>query len=72
MLREYIVIDAHLHLWEKQNGRINNRPVTGIGNGKSDFGGEIRQMMPPFMVDNKNTADRLIANMDYAGVYVKG
>lgn len=69
MLRDYIVIDAHLHLWEKQNGRVNGRPVVGVGNGKSDFGGEIRQMMPPFMVDDKNTAERLLANMDYAGVY---
>lgn len=69
MLRDYMVIDAHLHLWEKQNGRVNGRPVVGVGNGKSDFGGEIRQMMPPFMTDDRNTAERLIANMDYAGVY---
>ena len=40
----------------------------GIGNGKVDFGGEVRQMMPPYMNDNQNTVERLIANMDYAGV----
>ena len=40
----------------------------GVGNGKSDFGGEIRQMMPPYMTDNCNTVERLIANMDYACV----
>lgn len=68
MLHDYLVIDAHLHLWEKQNGRVNGRPVVGVGGGKSDFGGEIRQMMPPFMEDDRNTAERLLANMDYAGV----
>ena len=40
----------------------------GIGNGKVNFGGEVRQMMPPYMNDNQNTVERLIANMDYAGV----
>ncbi|MCR5671693.1 MAG: amidohydrolase [Butyrivibrio sp.] len=63
-----IKIDAHVHLWLKQDGMVNGKPVRGIGNGLSDFGGEIRQMMPPYMDDNRNTADRLIANMNYAGV----
>ena len=67
-MNDYIIIDAHVHLWEKQNGYVNNLPVTGIGNGKSMFVGEVRQMMPPYMEDNRNTAERLIANMDYAQV----
>lgn len=67
-MSRYILVDAHLHLWEKQNGRVNGKPVVGVGNGKSDFGGEIRQMMPPYMEDDKNTVERLIANMDYACV----
>lgn len=67
-MSKYTVVDAHLHLWEKQNGRVNGKPVLGVGNGKSDFGGEVRQMMPPYMEDNKNTVERLIANMDYACV----
>ncbi len=65
---EYTIIDAHVHLWEKENGRVNGRPVVGIGNGKCDFGGEVRQMMPPYMTDCENNVERLIANMDYAGV----
>ena len=64
----YIIIDAHVHLWEKQEGYVNKLPVYGLGNGKSSFIGETRQMMPPYMVDNRNTAEMLIANMDYAGV----
>ncbi len=63
-----IIIDAHAHLWEKQKGLADGKPVFSVGNGKSDFGGEIRQMMPPYMVDGINSVERFIANMDYAGV----
>lgn len=62
------VIDAHAHLWQKQNGLVNGKPVFPVGNGKSNFGGEVRQMMPPYMCDDVNSAERFIANMDYAGV----
>ena len=65
---EIIKIDAHVHLWKTQKGLVGGRPVYGIGNGKVNFGGEVRQMMPPYMNDNQNTVERLIANMDYAGV----
>ena len=63
-----MIIDAHAHLWKKQNGLVNGKPVYNIGGGKSDFGGEIRQMMPPYMTDGENSAERFLANMDYAGV----
>ena len=68
-MKDYIIIDAHVHLWEKQDGCVGNLPVKGIGNGKSMFLGEERQMMPPYLEDNRNTAESLVANMDYAGVY---
>ena len=63
-----MIIDTHTHLWKKQNGRVDGRSVIALQNGKSDFGGEIRQMMPPYMINGENTADMLISNMDYAGV----
>lgn len=63
-----MIIDAHTHLWKKQNGRVDTRAVFALENGKSNFGGEIRQMMPPYMISGENTADMLISNMDYAGV----
>lgn len=63
-----MIIDAHAHLWKKQNGMVDGKAVYPVGNGKSNFGGEIRQMMPPYMTDGENTAERFIANMDYAGV----
>jgi len=58
-----MIIDAHLHLWEKQNGIAK-----GLRNGRSLFDGEVRQMMPPYMINGANTAEMLISNMDYAGV----
>ena len=63
-----MIIDAHAHLWKKQNGIVNGRPVYDVGGGKSDFGGEIKQMMPPYMTDGENSAERFLSNMDYAGV----
>ncbi len=63
-----MIIDAHLHLWKKQDGLVDGRKVIPLKNGLSDFGGEIRQMMPPYMTDGVNSAEILLANMDYAGV----
>ncbi|MBR4145100.1 MAG: amidohydrolase [Lachnospiraceae bacterium] len=67
-MSDFVIVDAHLHLWEKQDGCVNSLPVKGLGNGKSTFLGGVHQMMPPYMEDNRNTAERLIANMDYACV----
>ena len=63
-----MIIDAHLHLWDKQHGMVNGKPVFDIGGGKSDFGGVVRQMMPAYMTDGVNSVERLIANMDFAQV----
>ena len=63
-----MIIDSHVHLWKKQNGFHNSKPVYSIENGKSMFNGEVRQMMPPYMLNGENTAEMLLANMDYAGV----
>ncbi len=62
------MIDAHLHLWEKQQGRVNGLPVYDVGGGRSFFGGEVKQMLPPYMTDGVNSAERLLANMDFAQV----
>ncbi|MBR4241831.1 MAG: amidohydrolase [Eubacterium sp.] len=63
-----MIIDAHAHLWKTQTGRRDNRPVRTLENGLSDFGGEIKQMMPPYMITGENSPEMLIANMNYAGV----
>ena len=63
-----MTIDAHVHLWDIQCGTVDGRDVRALTGGKSDFGGEVRQMMPPYMTDGRNTAEMLLANMDYAQV----
>lgn len=63
-----MIIDAHVHLWKKQQGMVSGKPVYDIGGGKSNFGGDVRQMLPPYMTDGVNSAERLIANMDFAQV----
>ena len=63
-----MIIDAHAHLWKKQQGIVNGKAVYDIGGGRSDFGGEIKQMMPPYMTDGENSGERFIANMNYVGV----
>ena len=63
-----MIIDAHAHLWQAQTGRRDDRPVRSLRDGLADFGGELRQMAPPYMVTGENTPEMLIANMNYAGV----
>lgn len=63
-----MIIDAHVHLWNRQHGFANGKAVFALRNGKSMFAGELRQMMPPYMMDGRNTAEMLLSNMDYAGV----
>lgn len=60
------MIDAHVHLWLKQDGRVNGLPVYDLGGGRSMFGDEIRQMLPPAMTDGVNSAERLLSHMDFS------
>lgn len=65
---DYSIIDAHAHLWLKQDTVVEGKQIKTIENGKSMFMGEVRQMLPPFMVDGVNSAEVFISNMDYAQV----
>ena len=62
------IIDAHTHLWLRQQGRAGSGEVVSLKNGCSSVNGETRRMMPPYMTDGANTAEMLLSNMDYAGV----
>lgn len=62
------IIDAHAHLWLKQNTIVNGLPIKTLQNGRSFFMDEERQMLPPFMIDGVNSAEIFISNMDYAQV----
>lgn len=65
---DFHIIDAHSHLWLKQDTVVNGLPIRTLKNGRSEFMGEIRQMVPPFMIDGKNSAEVFLSNMDYAQV----
>ena len=62
------MIDAHAHLWLEQNGAVDGLPVYAVGGGRSMFGREIRQMLPPAMTDGVNSAERFLAHMDLSRV----
>jgi L-galactono-1,5-lactonase len=62
------IIDAHAHLWLHQDTEVNGMKIKTMENGRSLFMGEIRQMVPPFITDGRNTAEIFLSNMDYAQV----
>lgn len=64
----YTIIDAHAHLWLRQDTVVDGLPIRTLENGRSLFMGEIRQMVPPFMIDGVNSAEVFLSNMDYAQV----
>lgn len=65
---DYKIIDAHAHLWLRQETVVNGLPITPLPDGRSSFMGEERQMLPPFMIDGRNTAEIFLSNMNYAQV----
>jgi predicted TIM-barrel fold metal-dependent hydrolase len=64
----YPIIDAHAHLWLRQDTMVDGKRIRTLENGRSEFMGEERQMLPPFMIDGKNTAEVFLSNMNYAQV----
>lgn len=65
---DYTIIDAHAHLWLRQDTEVDGLPIRTLEQGRSLFMGEIRQMVPPFMTDGVNSAEVFLSNMDYAQV----
>ena len=65
---EYTIIDAHAHLWLRQDTKVNGQVIKTLKDGRSQFMGEVVQMVPPFIIDGKNTAEIFLSNMNYAQV----
>ena len=42
---DYTIIDAHAHLWLRQDTVVDGFPIRTLDNGRSLFMGEIRQMV---------------------------
>ena len=66
----YQLIDAHSHLGLTQDTVVNGQRIYQLepNRSRSMFFGEERQMLPPYMTDGKNSAERFLSNMDYAQV----
>ncbi len=62
------IIDAHAHLWLHQGALVEGMQIKSLTGGKSLFMGETRQMLPPYLIDGRNTAEVFLSNMDYAQV----
>ena len=64
------MIDAHAHLWLNVDTVVNGSPIHPLepNRSRSLFFGEELQMLPPYMTDGQNTAERFLSNMDYAQV----
>jgi len=64
------IIDAHAHLWLNQDTVVNGSAIYQLepNRSRSLFFGEERQMLPPYITDGQNTAERFLSNMDYAQV----
>ena len=63
-----LIIDAHSHLWLRQEAVVDGKEIRPLPNGRSMFMGKEVQMLPPFLIDGRNTAEVFLSNMDYAQV----
>lgn len=63
-----LIIDAHSHLWLRQDTWVDGKRILSLKNGRSIFLDQEVQMLPPFLVDGRNTAEVFLSNMDYAQV----
>lgn len=67
-MEKLVIIDAHSHLWLRQDTSWNGLAIRTLKNGRSMFLGEEVQMLPPFMTDGVNSAEVFLSNMNYAQV----
>lgn len=63
-----LIIDAHSHLWLRQDTKVDGKTIRTLANGRSIFMDEEVQMLPPFMIDGVNSAEVFLSNMNYAQV----
>ena len=63
-----LIIDAHSHLWLRQETVVDGKEIRPLPNGRSLFMGTEVQMLPPFLIDGVNSAEVFLSNMDYAQV----
>jgi len=65
-----MIVDAHMHLWDKLDGRIGDLVVKPLDGGRVRLGDEVVLMTPPSFLDTRCTAELALAYFDDAGVDV--
>src|SRR4051812_34925627 len=66
-----MIIDAHIHIWDKVHGKISNEiPVSPLSNGMIRIGDKELLGMPAYMLDCAARAEYAVAEFDAAGVDV--
>lgn len=63
-----MIIDAHIHLWDRVDGLLGSRKVTPLADGVIKIGLKKVQGMPTWFTDCKNPAELALAAFDDAGV----
>ena len=65
-----MIIDAHIHLWDKVDGRLGSQKVMPLADGVILVGNKKIQGMPTWFTDCRNTAELALAAFEDAGVDV--
>lgn len=63
-----MIIDAHMHLWDKIDGKLGEKLVKPVKNGLIKIGNKKCQGMPSWFSDCRNPAELALAAFDDAGV----
>ena len=64
-----VIIDAHMHIWERVNGQVRGeKAVLPLANGKIRIGDDELLGMPAHMTDCAALAEMIIGEFDAAGV----
>jgi len=64
-----MIIDAHMHIWNKVHGMIGNKtPVIPLGQGRIRIGEQEMLGMPAYLLDCQARAESVVAEFDAAGV----
>ncbi len=63
-----MIVDAHMHLWDRVHGRLGTEKASPLRNGIILIGKKKVQGMPTWFLDCRNTAEMVISAFDESGV----
>jgi L-galactono-1,5-lactonase len=64
-----MIVDAHLHVWNRLDGKIGNQtPVVPLGDGMIRIGEREMLGMPAYLLDCRALADYVVSEFNAAGV----